>query len=74
MVEMNMISHIKRIEPWVEEGDWWRKCFHIYFISEVRFICLDVANGYSQFFVDYVKKVREAYPDHTIMVRCVTDF
>ena len=38
-------------------------------ISEVRFICLDVANGYSQFFVDYVKKVREAYPDHTIMVR-----
>ena len=40
-------------------------------ISEVRFICLDVANGYSQFFVDYVKKVREAYPDHTIMVRFV---
>ena len=28
-----------------------------------------MANGYSQFFVDYVKKVREAYPDHTIMVR-----
>jgi len=36
-------------------------------IPQVRFICLDVANGYSQFFVDYVKKVREAYPDHTIM-------
>merc|ERR1712026_378295 len=36
-------------------------------IPQVRFICLDVANGYSQFFVDYVRKVRAAYPDHTIM-------
>merc|ERR1712018_647067 len=36
-------------------------------IPQVRFICLDVANGYSQFFVDYVKKVREAFPTHTIL-------
>ena len=38
-------------------------------VPNVKFICLDVANGYSQFFVDYVKKVRDNYPDHTIMVR-----
>jgi len=36
-------------------------------VADVNFICLDVANGYSQFFVDYVKKVRQAYPSHTIM-------
>jgi len=36
-------------------------------VPEVKFICLDVANGYSQFFVEYVKKVRDTFPTHTIM-------
>jgi GMP reductase len=36
-------------------------------IIPTDFICLDVANGYSQFFVDYVKKVRNAFPNKTIM-------
>lgn len=36
-------------------------------IPEVKFICIDVANGYSQFFVEYVKKVRDHLPNHTIM-------
>jgi len=30
-------------------------------------ICLDVANGYSEYFVDVVKQVRTKYPTHTIM-------
>ncbi len=36
-------------------------------IIETSLICLDVANGYSQHFVDFVKKVRDAFPDKTIM-------
>jgi GMP reductase len=32
-----------------------------------QFICLDVANGYSQYFVDFVKSVRERFPKHVIM-------
>lgn len=36
-------------------------------IPEIKFICLDVANGYSEFFVEFVKKVRNAFPTHTIM-------
>ncbi|XP_050301800.1 GMP reductase 1-like [Anthonomus grandis grandis] len=36
-------------------------------VPSVSFICLDVANGYSQHFVDYVKKVRNAFPSHTII-------
>ena len=30
-------------------------------------ICIDVANGYSEHFVDFVKKMREKMPDMTIM-------
>lgn len=35
--------------------------------AQVQFICLDVANGYTQAFVDAVKKVREHFPKKTIM-------
>lgn len=34
---------------------------------QLRFICLDVANGYSEHFVNFVKKTREQYPDKIIM-------
>lgn len=37
-------------------------------IPDISFICLDVANGYTQQFVDIVKKTRTAYPQHTIIV------
>jgi GMP reductase len=33
----------------------------------LRFICIDVANGYSEHFVDFVKKAREDYPDKIII-------
>ena len=33
----------------------------------VSTVCLDVANGYSEFFVDVVKVVRQKYPRHTII-------
>ena len=33
----------------------------------IRFICIDVANGYSEQFVDFVKKTRENYPDKIII-------
>lgn len=35
----------------------------------LKYICLDVANGYSEYFVEFVKTVREKFPKHTIMVR-----
>ncbi|TKB51899.1 GMP reductase [Ferrimonas aestuarii] len=34
---------------------------------KLRFICIDVANGYQQSFVDFVRKVRAQYPDHVIV-------
>ncbi|KAK6026933.1 IMP dehydrogenase / GMP reductase domain protein, partial [Ostertagia ostertagi] len=33
----------------------------------VESICLDVANGYSEMFIDYIRKVREHFPRYTIM-------
>ena len=33
----------------------------------LRFICIDVANGYSEHFVQFVKRVREKYPTQVII-------
>lgn len=37
-------------------------------VKDLKFICLDVANGYSQHFVEYLRRVRAAFPTHTIIV------
>ncbi|MBV99122.1 GMP reductase 1, partial [Eschrichtius robustus] len=37
-------------------------------VPQVKFICLDVANGYSEHFVEFVKLVRARFPEHTIML------
>ncbi|XP_063779278.1 GMP reductase 1 isoform X2 [Pseudophryne corroboree] len=36
-------------------------------IPLIRYICLDVANGYSEHFVEFVKTVHGKFPNHTIM-------
>jgi len=33
----------------------------------LQFICIDVANGYSEHFVSFVKRTRERFPDKTIL-------
>ena len=35
--------------------------------EKLRFICIDVANGYSEHFVQYVARVRQQYPDKVIV-------
>ncbi len=34
---------------------------------DLRFICMDVANGYAEIFVEALRKVRDTYPDKTIV-------
>merc|ERR1719215_2559134 len=36
-------------------------------VPEVKIICVDVANGYSEAFVKCIRGVREKFPTHTIM-------
>lgn len=35
--------------------------------TDSKFICIDVANGYSEYFGDFVAKVRKEFPKHTII-------
>ena len=37
-------------------------------VPSLEFLCLDVANGYSEHFIKLVKEVRQQFPSHTIMV------
>ncbi|XP_011315516.1 GMP reductase 1-like [Fopius arisanus] len=48
-------------------GDFERLLSVVNAVPEISFICLDVANGYSQHFVEFVRKVRGQFPDHTII-------
>lgn len=34
---------------------------------QINFLCIDVANGYSENFVDFVKKIRQNFPEKTII-------
>lgn len=43
-------------------------------IPGVQYICLDVANGYTEHFVEFVRKVRKAFPLHTIIVSEINCF
>ena len=49
------------------ENDFRRLSRIINAYPEIRFICIDVANGYSERFADYVEEVREAFPHCTII-------
>ena len=35
--------------------------------NAIEYVCIDVANGYTEGFINFVKKVRSAYPQLTIM-------
>lgn len=37
------------------------------FNPRIKFICIDVANGYSEYFAGFVKHTRELYPDKVII-------
>jgi GMP reductase len=51
----------------VSEKDWNKMKELFTHLPQIGYICIDVANGYTEFFVDYVKKVRAEYPSKTII-------
>ncbi|PWA28868.1 hypothetical protein CCH79_00012877 [Gambusia affinis] len=50
------------------EGDFDKISAIVEAVPQLKYICVDVANGYSEHFVHFVKDVREKFPSHTIMV------
>ena len=49
------------------DADFKKLCDSLDRNPEMHFICIDVANGYSEHFGDFVAKIRERYPKHTII-------
>ena len=48
--------------------DDWNKFQSIYRqSSKIKYLCIDVANGYTEKFIDIVKRTRDQYPDLTII-------
>ncbi|BDY02964.1 GMP reductase [Ferrimonas sp. YFM] len=64
--DSNFFEHIM-VSTGVSDNDFGKLqrllCQH----PDLRFICIDVANGYQQSFVDFVRKVRQHYPDKVIV-------
>lgn len=40
---------------------------HVHDQAGLHFVCVDAANGYTKFFVERVQRIRESYPELTIM-------
>ncbi|CAL8396767.1 unnamed protein product [Gadus morhua 'NCC'] len=49
------------------QADLEKLCQIVEAVPSLKYICLDVANGYSEYFVEFVKTVRGKFPQHTIM-------
>lgn len=59
------LAHVA-VSSGTSDSDFERISAVIESVPQVKCICLDVANGYSEYFVEYVKKVRATFPEHTI--------
>ncbi|KAF9798751.1 hypothetical protein SFRURICE_021548 [Spodoptera frugiperda] len=68
MMIITMMKLFPAASSGTAEADFERLTEILNTIKDLKFICLDVANGYSQHFVEYVRKVRAAFPTHTIIV------
>jgi GMP reductase len=63
----NVGCHYFAVSTGTSENDFRRLSRILNAYPEIRFICIDVANGYSETFGDYVEEVRDAWPDKTII-------
>jgi GMP reductase len=48
-------------------GNDWENCKRLITKYQLKWICIDIANGYSEFFVSFVAKVRKTFPSITII-------
>lgn len=60
------LNHLA-VSSGITDKDWNRMNELFAVLPQINYICLDVANGYTEYFVDYIKKVRKAYPTKTII-------
>lgn len=63
-----MISQSVAVSTGTGDGDFERISAILDAVPQLKYICVDVANGYSEHFVHFVKDVRQKFSSHTIMV------
>jgi len=49
------------------ESDYENMCNILGAVPDIQYVCIDVANGYSQHFVEHIRKVRQEFPNVTII-------
>jgi len=49
------------------ESDYENMCNILNAVPEIQYVCIDVANGYSQHFVEHIRMVRENFPNLTVI-------
>jgi len=55
------------ISTGTSDRDWSKLLQILNVFTSIQFICIDVANGYSEHFGDFVSKVRDRFPEKTII-------
>jgi len=70
MFDFEILAHLQNVSvsSGMRAGDLEKLKIILELVPEISYICLDVANGYSEHFVEFVKQVRKEFPRHTIMV------
>lgn len=61
------IENYIAISTGIGEQDAVRLSNHITSNPQLQYICIDVANGYSEYFADFVKSIRNTYPEKVII-------
>jgi GMP reductase len=63
----NLLSEFIAVSTGTSNKDFERLKFIVAALPKLQFICIDVANGYSENFGDFVAKVRKEFPNKTII-------
>jgi GMP reductase len=64
--DKNIFNHIM-VSTGTSEENFKKTVDILDILPEINFICVDIANGYSQHLVDFVKKIRGTFPDKIIV-------
>ncbi len=62
----NIFNHIM-VSSGVSDNDYKKIVSVLSLIKEIKFICIDIANGYSTILEEFVKKVRNTFPEKVIV-------
>ena len=65
-VKEQVVEHIA-VSTGTSDSDWDKLNLILTGLGSIKYICIDIANGYSEHFGDFVSKVRQTWPTKTII-------